>query len=180
MAYTHEYKDADRCPISKCQEPHRSPGGYARRLFCYLPIIPCFRGFFQNEKKIQDLLYCHTYVSTPGTIADVFDGDIYKELLGKYVVVDGKTLDHKYFSGKHDITFSLALDGYLLYKQRRGGPSAMPIIAQIFNLPPSFCTSTLQLMSWCYWQTSWTKITSHLPCASQRQMCAACKGCINI
>ena len=146
IAYTCEYKDAHRCPISKCRELRRSPGGRARRLFCYLPIIPRLQGFFQSEKKIQDLLYRHTYVSIPGTIADVFDSDLYKELLETYVVVDGETLGHKYFSSKHDIAFSLALDGYLLYKRRRGGPSAMPLIVQIFNLPPSFRTHILHLM----------------------------------
>ena len=146
IAYTGKYKDDQQCPFRNCQEPRRSPGGVARRLFCYLPMIPRFKGFFQSKRMINELLYRHQYVSVPGTIADVFDGEIYQELLSKYVVVGGETLSHKYFSGKHDIAFSIALDGYLLYKRRRGGPSATPIIIQIFNLPPAVRTHVQQLM----------------------------------
>src|SRR6266568_4787061 len=56
------------------------------------------------------------------------------------VTVDGEKLKHKYFSGKHDIAFSICLDGYLLYKRHRGGPSATPLLAQIYNLPPEVRT----------------------------------------
>ena len=54
--------------------------------------------------------------------------------------MDGKKLSHKYFSCRNDIAFLVCLDGYLLYKQRRGGPSATPIMTQIYNFPPEIRT----------------------------------------
>ena len=40
--------------------------------------------------------------------------------------------------------FLVCLDGYLLYKQRCGGPSVMPIMIQIYNFPPEIRT----LIAW--------------------------------
>ena len=38
------------------------------------------------------------------------------------VTIDGVEQAHKYFEHKYDIALSLALDSYLLFKHRRGGP----------------------------------------------------------
>jgi len=76
----------------------------------------------------------------PGTISDVFDSEHYWNLRKTTVTVDGKKLAYKYFSRKYDIAFSVCLDRYLLYKRRHGGPSAMPIMIQIYNLPPEIRT----------------------------------------
>jgi hypothetical protein len=85
-------------------------------------------------------LYRHQYHPSQTAISDVFDAEHYLALCKRKVTVDGQELPHKYFSGKHDIAFSVCFDGYLLYKRRRGGPSATPILVQLYNLPPEIRT----------------------------------------
>lgn len=135
LAYTGDYKDEEQCPV--CSEARfKTNTQQPRRTFCYIPFIPRLQNFFANPKTVQELLYRHKYRPSKITISDVFDAEHYRELRKKRVTVDGEELPHMYFSGKHDIAFSVCLDGYLLYKRRRGGPSATPIVIQIYNLPP--------------------------------------------
>ena len=61
---------------------------------------------------IEWLKYCTHHTLVPGEISDVFDGMLYKNLLNKYVVVKGITLDHKYFSDRRDIAFGGSTDGF--------------------------------------------------------------------
>ena len=82
----------------------------------------------------------------PGVISDVFDSQHYWNLMETTVTVNGKKLAHKYFSSQNDIAFSVCLDGCLLYKQRCGGPSATPIMIQIYNLPPEIWTLISQTL----------------------------------
>ncbi|KAJ7726336.1 hypothetical protein DFH07DRAFT_1001751, partial [Mycena maculata] len=100
-AYTGDFSDLSECPY--CDEPRLTPAGKPRRMFAYLPIIPRLQGFFQNPKSVQQLLYRHNYDHTPSTISDIFDSEHYRTLCKKHVVVDGRTLPHKYFSGKYDV-----------------------------------------------------------------------------
>jgi hypothetical protein len=53
-----------------------------------------------DPKKVKQLCYRHEYKSIPGTISDVFDGEHYKQLRTQKVVVEGKELSHRYFSGE--------------------------------------------------------------------------------
>lgn len=71
-------------------------------------------------------------------ICDVFDGARYQALCGKRVVVDGVQLCHHYFEEDNDFALDLTVDGYLLFKWWRGGPTATPIILQNLNLPPQY------------------------------------------
>ncbi|KAJ6545534.1 hypothetical protein B0H19DRAFT_1266953 [Mycena capillaripes] len=114
-----------------CKEPRFAADGRPRRLFCYLPIIPRLQGFFQNPKKVEQLLYRHKHI--PGTICDVFDSDNYRNLRKTKVVVDDQGLSHCYFSSKYDIALSICTDSYLLFERRRKGPSATPILAERVN-----------------------------------------------
>jgi hypothetical protein len=81
-------------------------------------------------------------------VRDVFDSEQYKNLCDQYVKIDGVSYPHKYFSGKHDIAFSLCTDGYLLFGKRskRSGPSATPIILQVYNFPPTIRTHMIKLI----------------------------------
>ncbi|KAJ7652366.1 hypothetical protein DFH06DRAFT_1418733 [Mycena polygramma] len=137
MAYTGVHSDLKQCRFKSCQEPRFAADGRPRRLFCYLPIIPRLQGFFQNPKKVEQLLYRHNYTPLPDSICDVFDGENYKSLCRKKVVVDGQELSHRYFSHKNNIALSICTDSYLLFERRRKGPSATPILAEVHNVPPN-------------------------------------------
>jgi hypothetical protein len=140
IAYTGDHKDLDHCPLCGQTRFREGSDRIPRRQFCYIPLIPRLQRFFSNEKTIKELSYREKYQAKTGVISDVFDGEHYQNLIRTAVEVDGKKLGHRYFSGRNDIAFSICLDGYLLYKRRRGGPSATPIIAQIYNLPPEIRT----------------------------------------
>jgi hypothetical protein len=143
VCYTGKYKHDKSCRF--CGQP-RTIGGKPQRQFLYIPFIPRLQGYFQSEAKIKDLLYRNEYEHTPGRICDVFDCQHYRGLLDKKVVVDGHEQDHCYFSNPNDIAFSFCADGYLLFKRRRNGPSATPMVIQIYNLPPTIRTHLPNLL----------------------------------
>lgn len=144
VAYTGELTENDECP--ECGEPRYLTNGKPRRQFCYLPLIPRLQRFFQNENCVNDLYYRHNYEYKPYEISDVFDCMHYKDLQQSFVTVDGESLDHRYFSDKRDIAFTTCLDSYLLYKRKRGGPAATPIMIQLYNLPPEIRTHLDRLL----------------------------------
>jgi hypothetical protein len=146
IAYTGQYQDLDKCP--DCSEGRLTlpAHGQPRRMFCYIPLIPRLQTYFANENTLMELQYRHKYKPSNNTISDVFDSEHYQNLCKTRVTVDGQELPHKYFSGKHDIAFSTCLDSYLLHKRRRGGPSACPILIQIYNLPPEIRTHISRLI----------------------------------
>ena len=53
-------------------------------------------------------------------ISDVFNSEHYWNLCGNKVTIDGRKMPYQYFSQDTDIAFATCLDGYLLYKCRRG------------------------------------------------------------
>src|ERR1700722_3485310 len=144
IAYTGQYEFLQSCPF--CNEARFGTGERPRRIFSYLPLIPRLQAFFQNPYKINQLTYRAKFHHVPGRIGDVFDGQLYRDLLAKPVIVDGIHRPYNHFSNPHDIALSLCSDSYLLYKRRRGGPSATPILIQILNLPPLIRTHLEHLM----------------------------------
>jgi hypothetical protein len=89
---------------------------------------------------IEKLSYQSRFQHEPGHICDIFDCENYHGLLKEKVIVNGISQTYRYFSGDNDIALSVSIDGYLIFKQKHGGPSATPILVQIYNLPPDICT----------------------------------------
>ncbi len=143
MCYTGKYKHDVRCRF--CNEP-RTRGGKPQRQFSYLPFIPRLQGWFQSQAKIQSLSYRANFKHTPGRIKDVFDSEHYRNLCHTKVVIDGHEQDYCYFNSPYDIAFSFCADGYLLFKRRRKGLSATPLMIQIYNLPPTIRTHLPKLV----------------------------------
>jgi Transposase family tnp2 len=145
MAYTGQYEHHEACDY--CRQPRYGKKRRSRRVFMYLPLIPRLQAMFQSKEKIGFLSYRHQFEHEPGRIRDVFDGSHYRSLLRSKVVVDGVERPYHYFSGKDDIALALSVDGYLLFQQQRRGPSATPILGQIFNLPPQIRCHFQELLS---------------------------------
>jgi hypothetical protein len=149
IAYTGEYVDDEECPECGEARYRTQPSGGAskpRRQFCYLPLIPRLQRFFANKTCVEELSYRENYEFNPDAISDVFDSEHYQTLCKTPVTVDGDKLKHNYFSDKRDIAFTTCLDAYLLYKRKRGGPSATPILVQLYNLPPEIRTHLDRLL----------------------------------
>lgn len=134
IVYTDKYRSSLRCHV--CKEPRFASNGRPRRVFHYLPLIPRLQAFFQNVAMIDKLSYRDNYVPSDDAIRDVFDAHHYRTLCNKNVEIDGVRRPYKYFSGKRDIALSICTDGHCVFRRRRNGPSATPIVLQIYNLPP--------------------------------------------
>ncbi|KAG1729422.1 hypothetical protein EDD22DRAFT_788864, partial [Suillus occidentalis] len=117
IAYTARYSHSDLCDF--CGERRFDAQEKPRRQFSYMPLVPQLQGLFAQEDTVEKLSYRHQYDHSPGTVNDVFDGEIYRSLQDKFVLVDGIQKNYKYFSGRNDIAFSLATDGYLLFGRYR-------------------------------------------------------------
>lgn len=143
IAYTKKFIYYQSCPF--CNEP-RVKDRKPRRSFTYFPLIPRLQGYFQSATMIEKMAYRSNHQQRHGEILDVFDGKHYQQLRKHRVVVDGVKLNHRYFSDPHDIALSLCTDSYLLFKRRRKGPSATPILLQNYNLPPQIHTHLRNLI----------------------------------
>jgi Transposase family tnp2 len=138
ILFTGQYEHLESCPF--CHEPRYTRDRKARRSWNYIPLIPRLKSFYENLAMIEKLSYRRRYEHDPAKIRDVFDSTHYRKLLGQNVVVDGIKRPYTYFCDGRDIAFGLSVDGFLLYKRRRNGPSATPIILQNYNLPPQIRT----------------------------------------
>jgi len=138
IAYTGKYELLERCPF--CRQPRFTNDRKIRRTFKYIPLIPQIQSFFQSLSMIERMTYRSRFEHHPDRICDVFDSAHYQRLLHQRVTVDGVKRPYNFFSDVRDIAFGLSMDGYLLFKRRRGGPKAVPIILQNYNLPPNIRT----------------------------------------
>ncbi|KAF8595637.1 hypothetical protein BDV93DRAFT_409083, partial [Ceratobasidium sp. AG-I] len=123
IAYTGDYSDEEDCPY--CSEPRYKPHPHvparrvARLRFQYIPIIPRLINLFRNHAMAQKLRYRADRPTTPGTIADIFDGEFYRRLLGQRVTVGAETHNHYYFSKPTDLALGLSTDGFGPFKSRK-------------------------------------------------------------
>ena len=144
IAYTSKYVHFQSCPF--CREARFNQVGKPHRQFMYLPLIPQLRGYFQSVQMIQILSYRVDYDLRKGEVCDVFDGNLYQELLRCRVVVDGEELSHQYFSDSRDIALGFCTDSYLLFRRQRKGPCGTPLLLQNYNLPPDVRTRSKNLL----------------------------------
>ncbi len=138
ICYTGPYADLDKCP--KCGTLSLNESGRARRMFSYMPLIPCLCALMSNHTYATHLQYCadeHTKNHRPGTITDIFDGCHYRSLLGERVVVGDWTYPCNYFSDHHDIALGFATNGFAPFKKWKH--TAWILLIFNYNLPPEEC-----------------------------------------
>ena len=101
----------------------------------------------RDRTLAKKLRYRHTYSNaSDDVIRDIFDCEIYQELLRKQVVVDGHTQGHTYFSDPRDIALGISLDGITYFSRRQH--SVWPVILINYNLPPKVRTRREHIL--CY------------------------------
>ena len=113
--FTGRHKDCTKCPY--CGEDRHKTNHRGKQKPCksfnYLPFIPHLVAMYANPTKATEQRYrAFDHSHTLGKITDVFDSQIYRDLLGRKVVVDRKILPHKYFSDPRDIALGLSTDGF--------------------------------------------------------------------
>jgi hypothetical protein len=104
---------------------------------------------WKDRSIAKQLGYQHRYTNSSDSdkiIRDIFDSSIYRDLLEKQVVVDGKIQGHKYFSDPRDIALGISLDGVTYFSRRQH--SVWPVILVNYNLPPKVHTHRNRIL--CY------------------------------
>jgi hypothetical protein len=135
MCYVGQYADLDCCPFSSCKEPRYDARNRPRRRFNYIPIIPRLKAFLANTAQAEQMRYRAEFEHVAETITDVFDGKLYRELLGKHVrPINGPVQQHRYFDQPTDIALGLSTDGYAPFRRR--AKTAWPLLVFNYNLPP--------------------------------------------
>lgn len=133
MCYTRQYSKLKRCPF--CHEPRRDRNGKPRKIFQYIPLIPRLVALYANAEHSEKLQsYRADFEPNPNCVTDVFDGTHYDDLRKSYVTVNGKTLNHKFFSDRRDIALGISFDGFAPFKRRKN--TSWPILIFNYNLPP--------------------------------------------
>jgi len=90
---------------------------------------------FANPEQVKEMQYrAFDHTHTPGKFTDVFDSYVYRCLLGKEVIIDGKPAKHEYFADPRDIALGLSTDGFGPFKRRTS--TAWPLVLFNYNLPP--------------------------------------------
>jgi len=118
--------------------------GKPQRQLSYIPFIPRLQGYFQSEAKIDALSYRDNHVHilvafVMSSIVNIIVACLTRKLW--LTVMSGA---YCYFSNPTDIAFSFCADGTCSSNVEEMAPSATPLIIQIYNLPPTIRTHSLQ------------------------------------
>lgn len=132
-AYTGPYTRLLTCVY--CQSPRYDASGAPIKQFHYIPLAWRLVNEFKSLERIEELMYRSHRTHTPGMIADIFDGKLYRELIERYIEVNGRCTSSKYFEDPRDIALGISFDGFCPFKRRSA--TCWPIIAFNYNLPPS-------------------------------------------
>ena len=135
VCYTGPYEKYDACPV--CGKAWYKPNStQPRSYFAYLPIIPRLRAMVANPRLAKEMRYRSQYEdeSQEGIMEDIFDGDLYKSLLNKLIMVAGKNLPFHHFSDHRDIALGVSMDGVSVFKKR--SKTCLPLLLFNYNLPP--------------------------------------------
>jgi hypothetical protein len=103
------------------------------------PIFLSFLEFVHSFRTLRWLKDCSTVPTLfhPTMLSGMSSmGEITLSFLRKLSRLTARSNPIVFFSDPRDIAFSLAIDGFLLFNRRRGGPSATPLLVKVFNLDP--------------------------------------------
>lgn len=85
---------------------------------------------------ILKMLYHDKFVHVEGQMNNVFDSEIYLDMLEQTLIIDGVDTSVQYFRGKHDLATAIMTDGINIFEQAsKETRTCWPIMAQNLNLP---------------------------------------------
>src|SRR6266542_1924676 len=123
ICYTDTYENYQSCPL--CKSSKYNSNNKSKKVMFYLSIKERLKIQYNNKAKAKELLYRFKCINDDenNNFKDIFDGNIYKELLKRNL-----------FNDKRDIAFTVSCDGYQIFKQRTDDCWAFLIINN--NLDP--------------------------------------------
>ena len=109
ICYTGSYESYQNCSL--CNSSRYNLNNKSKKVMPYLSIKEMLKIQYNNEVRVKELLYHYKYItnkeSNDNDLNDIFDGNIYKELLEKNL-----------FNDKKDIAFTVSCDEYQIFKQK--------------------------------------------------------------
>ncbi|EIN06680.1 hypothetical protein PUNSTDRAFT_29710, partial [Punctularia strigosozonata HHB-11173 SS5] len=112
------HSSLDACPY--CKQPRYDVAGRPRSQFPYLPLTPRLKAFMEFPATAEQMRYrAHEHSHTPGTMTDIFDGNLYQQLCRTRVSIHGRDLGHNFFSDPRDVALGLSSDGFAPHKRRK-------------------------------------------------------------
>src|SRR6266508_2419977 len=123
ICYTDTYENYQNCPL--CESSRYDSNNKSKKVMPYLSIKERLKIQYNNEARAKELLYQSECINNDenNDFKDIFDGNIYKELL-----------ERNLFNDKRDVAFTVSCDGYQIFKQRTDDCWAFLIINN--NLDP--------------------------------------------
>lgn len=148
VAFTGPYENLESCPVCATHRykvnKNRPDQRVPRRTFLYIPLIPRLVNMYRDKETARLLRYRAHRRHRPGAYADIFDGQLYRDLLGKRVRINGETLDDTYFSSPTDVALGLSTDGFGPFKSR--SHQCWPLVLFNYNLNPKIRTRLENLL----------------------------------
>ena len=125
ICYTDVYESYQNCPL--CNSSRYDSNNKPKKVMPYLSIKEMLKIQYNNKVRAKELLYRYEYItnkeSDDDDLDDIFDGEIYKELL-----------ERNLFKDNRDIAITVSCDGYQIFKQKTDDCWAFLIINN--NLDP--------------------------------------------
>jgi hypothetical protein len=125
-AFTNQLAGNTSCPW--CGEAAYINGRTPRKVTAFLPLLDRFKLQYNSPKRSTELRYRYNYVNNDeynkDSISDIFDGDLYKELV-----------DEGYFKDEQNVALIGFTDGFQIFKQKTDDCWAIMFINA--NLPPN-------------------------------------------
>ena len=125
ICYTDVYESYQNCPL--CNSSRYDSNNKPKKVMPYLSIKEMLKIQYNNKVRAKELLYRYEYITNKelddDDLDDIFDGEIYKELL-----------ERNLFKNNRDIAFTVSCDGYQIFKQKTDDCWAFLIINN--NLDP--------------------------------------------
>jgi hypothetical protein len=131
-AFTGPKKDLEKCLY--CKQDRRNTNGKPQKQFSYILLIPRLQAMVANGETAKLLRYHGDFQHNPKTICNVFDGKVYRSLLGKRVSIGDHLQRHTYFGDKREMALGLSTNGYAPFERR--AKTAWPLLVFNYNLPP--------------------------------------------
>lgn len=131
--FVRPHKDHQKCPY--CNEPHYNNSGKPWKQFTYSPIIPRLVTLLRNPEYAKQMQYRGEHKPNSEEMSDIFDSVTYIAQLSENIVVDGRTLPHKFFEDLRDVALGLSTDGFAPFRHRKH--TCWPLILFNYNLPPN-------------------------------------------
>src|SRR6266540_7413844 len=97
ICYTDTYKNYQSCSL--CKSSRYDSNNKLKKVMPYLSIKERLKIQYNNEARVKELLYKSECINENNDFKDIFDGNIYKELL-----------ERNLFNDKRDIVFIVSYD----------------------------------------------------------------------